>query len=124
MYYRSCIYLGDPPQNPLSEFGLGRDPDLPQKRVSHFPEQRFHQVEPGAVLWGMNIMEAVGPSRQIGTSLTRDMSRVVIHNDPDLHIRRIMSIQVLEQRHEFSAPMPFLDSRHHVPVVQIQRRQD
>ena len=41
---------------------------------------------------------------------------------PNRAIRRIIGIQILEQRDEFDAPVPLLDSCGDVPVVEVQRR--
>lgn len=52
------------------------------------------------------------------------MRRVVVQDQPDRTIRRIVSIQILEQGDELHASVPLLDARGDVPVMQVQRCQD
>src|SRR5437867_7463496 len=124
MHHGSSIDLRDPAQNSFFEFGFGFDPDLPQEGMRHLAKERFHQIEPGAVLGRVNITKAVGSGCQVGTRLLGDVSRMIIQNNPDRHPGRIIGVQVFEQRDELPAAMSLLYPRYHVPVLQIQRSQD
>src|SRR6266699_1220332 len=124
MHYRSSIDFRDATLNPFFEFSFGFHSDLPEKSVRHLAKKRFDQIQPGTVLGRVDVTKAVRPCCQIGARFLGDVSRMIIQNNPNGHPRRIISIQVFEQRHKLPAAMSLLDSRHHVPVVQVQRSQD
>ena len=120
MHYRSGIDFRDPAQDSFFEIGLGTYPDLPQERMRHLAKERFHQIEPGAVLGRVNILKTVGPGCQVSARLLGDVSRVIIQNNPDGHLERVVGIQIFEQCDKFPAAMSFLHSRHDMTVMQIQ----
>ena len=123
MYHGSRIDLGNPEEDSLFEFRFGFDPDLPQERVRHLAKKGLHQVEPQAMFGRVDVRETVRPTRQISARLLRDVRRVVVQDNSDRQLGRIIGVQIFEQRDKLPAPMSFLDSSHHMPVVQIQRSQ-
>lgn len=58
-----------------------------EKRATHLGKQGFDQIEPGSVLWGMNIDEPVGPGSQPVPGLFGDMGGMVVQNHPDGRVR-------------------------------------
>ncbi len=71
-----------------------------------------------------HVLKPVGARLQIRARLFRGMTGVVIQDHANRAIRRIMGVQILEQRDELRAPVPLLDARGDVPVMQVQRCQN
>ena len=59
MHYRGGVDFGDSAQDSILELGFGFHAHVSQERPGHFPKERFHQVEPGAMLGRVNIRKAV-----------------------------------------------------------------
>ncbi len=97
---------------------------MPKKGSAHLGKQGLHQVEPGAVLGSMHIFEPVGAGGQKHPGFPGDMSRMVVQNDPDPGMRRIIGIQILEEGDEFLASMPFLDPGNDMAGREIQGGQN
>jgi hypothetical protein len=76
---------------------------MSEKRSTHLGEEGFHQVEPGPVLGRMDILEPVGTSGQIGPGFLGDIGRMVVQNDPDPGMGRIIGVQILSQTHRGQA---------------------
>ena len=102
------VDLGNALLDPLLEFGPGGDADMPEKRSAHLGEEGFHQIEPGPMLGRMDILEPVGTGGQIRPGLLGHMGRMVVQNDPDPGMGRVVGVQIFEKGNEFLASMPFL----------------
>ena len=118
------VNLGNAPLDPLLEFGPGGDTDMPEKRSAHLGEEGLHQIETVPMLGRVNILKSVGTSRQVGPSLLGDMGRMVVQNDPETGMRRIIGVQILEKGDEFLAQMPFLDPGDDMAGREIQGGQN
>ena len=98
--------------------------NVAQESARHLAEERLDEIQPGSVFGRQNIMEPIGTGRQVGLGLLGEVRRMVIQDQTQDPIRRVESIQVLEQSDEFAAAMPPLDPGGYVTGVQIQGRQD
>src|SRR6266576_6461146 len=84
MHDRSSIDFGDPAQDSLLKLLFGFHTDLPQERVRHLTEKRFHQIEPGTVLRRVDITKAIRPCCQVSACLLGGVRRMIIQNHPNL----------------------------------------
>ncbi len=71
-----------------------------------------------------HVLEAVGSGGQEGLSLFGNRRRVVVQDDSDGAVGRIVIVEVLEQSDEFPAAMPSLNACDDMPLVPIQRREN
>ena len=58
--HRRGIDFGDPFQDSGFEFVQRLHSYVAQKCACHFAKQRLHDIEPGAVLGGQNVLETIG----------------------------------------------------------------
>jgi hypothetical protein len=93
-----------------------------RRKVRAIFPRGFGQVQPGAVRWCEHIVEPVRARSQVVLSLFGKVRGVVIENEPDVAFRRIVTVQVLQQRNEFNAAAASLDTRDDMAVVQVQSR--
>src|SRR6202049_2190484 len=70
------------------------------------------------------ILETVGAGSKEGSGLLGDMRRMIVQNDSDGAVGRVVLVEILEQSNEFPAAMSPLDTSGDMPLVQIQRRED
>jgi hypothetical protein len=70
------------------------------------------------------VLEPVGARRQVGPRFLGKVRGVVVQDQPNRALRRIVGIQILEQGDEFHTPVALLDTCGDVPVVQVQTRQN
>src|SRR5712691_2298939 len=108
MNHRRSVDFGDSQQDALAEFRPGADPDMPQKRPGHFAEEGLHKVEPRSMLGCQHVLEAVGPGSPIAVSRLGNMRRVVVQNDANSAVSRVVLVEVLEQGDELPAAMAML----------------
>ena len=106
------------------QFLPGMDPNVSQERSCHLAEQGLYNIEPGAVRWGMNILEAVGPGGQKRPSFLGNMGGVIVEDQTDHRLRRILGIQILQQSDELAAAVTPFDAGRHMPRVKVQAGQD
>ena len=118
------VDLWDAFHDALLELLPGFDSDMPEEGSAHLGEEGFHQVEPRAVFRGMNINEPVRPGRQIGPRFFRDVGRVVVQNNADGGLGRIMGIDLLEKGDEFPAPVFFVYLGNDASILKVERGQD
>lgn len=111
-------------QNALLEFLTGFDPNAFEEGSGHFPEYRFNQIEPGSMLRGMDIEEAVGPRGEISHGFLGDVRRMVVQNDPDGALLRVMLIKFFEQQDKLAATMARMNLSEDLAIVQVYARQD
>ena len=71
-----------------------------------------------------HVLETVGSGSQAGSSLFGNMRRVVVQNDSEGAVGRIMLIEILEQRDEFSAAMLPFHAGCDMTLMQVQSRED
>ena len=94
---------------------------MTQERARHFGEGALDQVQPGAVFRGMHVFEAPRPRRQIRHGLAGDVGGVIVEDDANDGVGRIVAMQALQQRDELAAAMVRLDLGDDFAGVQIQR---
>ena len=78
-----ALDLGDPLEDARLKLLFGLDPDVAQEGSGHFRECALDQVEPGAMLWRVHVLEAPGAGAQIGHRLIGDVSRMVVQHHAD-----------------------------------------
>ena len=69
-YTTGGIAIGHTPEDVCFKLRRGRDADLPQERAGHLAEERFHQVQPGTMLGGVNVPGVIRPVRQAGARVS------------------------------------------------------
>src|SRR6218665_1948982 len=117
-------HLVDAFENTMLEFVTGSDPDVAQERSGHLREGRLHEIEPGAVLGGMDVLEAPRAACQVGHRLLAGVGAVVVQYDADDRLARIVLMQAFEQGDELTTAMARLDVGDDLAVVQVQRREN
>src|SRR5262245_51737736 len=72
----------------------------------------------------MNVLETIGPGGQKGPRLFGDVGRMIVQNQPNRVVGRVVGVEILQQGDKLPAPMaPFNVSRH-MAGMQIQSCQD
>ena len=85
---------------------------MSEERTRHLAEQRLDNVKPRAVSGSIDVLETIGPGGQKGPRLLGDVGRMIVQNQPDGEVGRIVTIQVLQQGDKLPAAMaPFHVSR-------------
>ena len=97
---------------------------MAEESARHFAEQRFHNIEPGTVGGSVNIFETIRPCDQKGSGLLRNVGRVIVQNEPNRVVGRIVSVQVLQQDDKLPATMTPFDVRRHMTGMKVEGRQD
>ena len=77
------IELVDSQQNPVFQLGPTLDPDATEKGSRHVAEDGLDEIEPGPAFWGVDILEATRPGRQLGHGLFGNVGTLVVENDAD-----------------------------------------
>ena len=72
------VELRDTRQDPGLELVDRVHPYVAQEGPGHLREGALDEVEPGAVLGGMDVLEAARPGGEIGAGLAADVGRVVV----------------------------------------------
>ena len=97
---------------------------MAQERARHFGEGVLDQVQPGAVFRGMHVFEAPRSRRQVRHGLAGNVRGVIVEDDADDGVRRIVTMQALQQGDELAAAMLRFDIGDDFAAVQIQRGYD
>jgi hypothetical protein len=71
------------------------------------------------MLWRQQVLKAIGTGSQVSSSLLGNMRGMVIQDDSNGALGRIVLVQILEQRDEFAAAVPVLHAGRDVALVQI-----
>ena len=83
-------------QNPIPQLLPGVDANVPKERTGHCAKQRLDNIEPGPVRGRVHVLEAIRPRHEVGPSFFRNRRGMVIKNDPDRTVQRILCAHVLE----------------------------
>lgn len=70
----------------------------------------------------MNIKKSSRSAGKVAHGLLGDVGRMVIQDDTDGGIGRIVSIHLFKQRYKLTTAMPVMNLSNHVAVIQIQSR--
>src|SRR5450759_4541445 len=97
---------------------------MPQKGAGHLPKERLHDIEPRSVFRCQHGLETVGAGSEQSSGLFGNVRRLIIQDDPDGAIRRVVSVEILEQGDEFAAAVPALNAGCDMALMQIQRREN
>ena len=69
------------------------------------------------MFWGMHVEEAIGPGGAVGHCLFGDMGGVVIPEQANRVLRRIVRVEVAQQRHKLNAALASFQPGAHMPVL-------
>src|SRR2546426_239441 len=97
---------------------------MPEESACHFGEQRLDNVEPRAVGGSVNVFETIGSCGQKGSGLLRDVGRMIVQNEPNRAVERVVGVEVLQQGNKLPAAVAPLDVRRHITGMQVESRQD
>src|SRR5450759_3118046 len=97
---------------------------MPQKGAGHLPKERLHDIEPRSVFRCQHVLETVGAGSEKSSGLFGNVRRMIIQDDPDGAIRRVVWVEILEQGDEFAAAVPALNAGCDMALMQIQRREN
>ena len=73
------------------------------------------------MLGRQHVLKPIGPTGQIEAGFFGYVRRVVVQNDPDRAIRRIVVVKILEERNKFAASVPPFDASCDMAFMEIQR---
>ncbi len=104
-------------QNSVAKFFPGFHADMPKKRACHLSEESLDDVEPRSMSRRQHILEAVGSGCQERPRLFRDMRGMIVENDPDRALRRIIGVQIFEQSDELATPVTALNPPNDMAVM-------
>src|SRR6218665_2698956 len=82
---------------------------MAQEGSGHLREDRLHEIEPRAVLGGMDVLEAPRAACQVGHRLLGGVGAVVVQYDADDRLARIVLMQAFEQGDELATAVARLD---------------
>ena len=108
--------------DPIDQLLLGGDADASEHSTGHFAEQILHQVEPRTVRGHKYEYEALRHGVQIGTRFPGDMGGMVIQQQADLLVRRVLAVQLPEEADEVGALVRVADGLSDAPAVEIEAR--
>src|SRR6266567_9095614 len=104
-------------QNSAAKFFPGIHADMLKKRAGHLSKERLDDVEPRPMLRRQHILEPVGSGCQESPRLFRDMRGMIVEDDPDRAVRRIISVQIFEQSDELATSVTALDPPNDMAVM-------
>ena len=73
------------------------------------------------MLGRQHVLKPIGTTGQIEVGFFGYVRRVVVQNDPDRAIRRIVVVKILEERNKFAASVPPFDASCDMAFMEIQR---
>jgi len=77
--------------------------------ASSFGKEALDEVQPGAVFWGEDELEAsLGSSGEPGLGFPRNVGRVIVEDDLDRGCGGVGGIEDVEKLNEFAATMTIL----------------
>src|SRR5437867_11731509 len=97
---------------------------MPKESACHLAKQCFHDVEPRAVGGSVDVFETIWPCGQKGPGLLRDVGRMIVQDEPDAAVGRVVGVEVLQQGDKLPAAMTPLDMRRDMTGMQVEGCQD
>ena len=73
---------------------------MPEKSARHLRKCDLNQIQPGGVHWRMHILKPAGAGCQIGAGFFGGVGQMMIKNDAEGSVWRIMRVQSLKERDE------------------------
>src|SRR5258706_9034919 len=97
---------------------------MTQECACHLAKECLHDVEPRSMFGCQHVLEAIGAGRQKSMGFFGNVRRMVVQNDPYSAVRRIVLVEIFEQRDEFPAAMSPFNACRNMALMQVQCREN
>src|SRR5215470_8672835 len=118
---RRSVDFGNPPEDTVPQLLPRLHAYMPQERSRHFAKKRFHDVQPRTVGGREDVLEAVRTSGQISLGLLGKVGRVIVQNQAQGALGRIIMVQVLQQGDKLPTAVAVLHPRSHARCADPER---